>query len=180
VAAWVEAARSGDTEAFDCLVRAHGSLVYRVIGRLVNDPDDRDDLVQETFLRAYEALRNFRPGAEFRPWLLTIAMNLARDELRRRRRRPAPSPLADEEGHPIPLPSGEPGPDALLEGGDLRRRAEAAFARLEVEARAILWLRVREGLAYQEIAEVLEIPRGTVMSRLSRAREALRLELGED
>lgn len=178
-AAWVEAARGGEPSAFDSLVRANGDLVYRVIGRLVSDPDDRDDLVQETFLRAYQALPNFRPGAEFRPWLLTIAINLARDALRRRRRRPAASPLADEEGHAIPLPSGEPGPDALLEARDLSGRAEAAFRRLDADAQAILWLRVREGLSYQEIAGVLGIACGTVMSRLSRAREALKQELGE-
>ncbi len=175
VAGWVRAAQNGDGAAFGALVRTYGALVTRVIGRLVSDPDDRDDLVQETFVRAFSALHKFKPDHEFRPWLLTIALNLARDAWRRRATRP--KELSAEEGESLPIPGPDPSPESRLEGEELRERAEAAFRRLDADAQVILWLRVREDLEYDEIASVLGIPRGTVMSRLSRARAALRVEL---
>lgn len=176
-AGWVEAASKGDSSAFGALVHAYGGLVTRVIGRLVSDPDDRDDLVQETFVRAFTALDKFKPGQPFRPWLLTIALNLARDAWRRRTTRPAAVPLVDEDGTAVSIPSPDPSPESAAAAEELRRRAEAAFGRLDRDHQAILWLRVREGLEYDEIATVLGIPRGTVMSRLARARAALRREL---
>jgi len=185
--AWVARARAGDGTAFEALVRTYATLVHRVIGRLTADPDDCADLVQETFLRAWQGLPGFLPEAPFRPWLLAIALNAARDAGRRRRRRPAPTPLVfegpDEEGQGGVgglLEASEPSPAERLEGEDLRRRAEVAFARLGPDAQAVLWLRVREDLSYDEIAVVLGIPRGTVMSRLARAREALRVHLEEE
>lgn len=180
VAGWVEAASQGDSAAFAALVHAYGALVTRVIGRLVSDPDDRDDLVQETFVRAFTALGKFKRGEPFRPWLLTIALNLARDAWRRRKVRPSPVPLVDEAGTVLPIPSPDPSPESVAAGEELRRRAESAFGRLERDHQAILWLRVREGLEYDEIATVLAIPRGTVMSRLARARAALRRELDDE
>ena len=185
--AWVARARAGDAAAFEALVRTYAALVHRVIGRLTADPDDCADLVQETFLRAWQGLPGFLPDAPFRPWLLAIALNAARDAGRRRRRRPASTPLVfegpDEGGAGGPaglLADPEPTPAERLEGEDLRRRAELAFARLGPDAQAVLWLRVREDLSYDEIAAVLGIPRGTVMSRLARAREALRVHLEEE
>jgi RNA polymerase sigma-70 factor (ECF subfamily) len=181
-AEWVRRATAGDGAAFDVLVRTYAGVVERVIGRLASDPDDGADLVQETFLKAWQNLGRFTPGAPFRPWLLTIALNCARDHGRRRRRRGRPVPLAGET-HPgeeeaaLDLASDVPGPDARAESEDLRGRAEAAFARLTADAQAILWLRVREDLSYDEIATVLGVPAGTVMSRLARAREALRAHL---
>jgi RNA polymerase sigma-70 factor (ECF subfamily) len=163
--------------AFGALVKAYGGVVTRVIGRLVSDPDDREDLVQETFVRAFTALDKFKLGAPFRPWLLTIALNLARDAWRRRKTHREVVPLVDEAGAEMVIPSLDPAPDAVSEGEELRARAEAAFRRLDEDHQAILWLRVREGLEYAEIATVLGIPRGTVMSRLARARAALKVEL---
>jgi RNA polymerase sigma-70 factor (ECF subfamily) len=185
-AAWIARAQAGDGTAFDALVTTYGPLVHRVIGRLGGDPEDCADLVQETFLRAWQGLPGFTPEAPFRPWLLAIALNCARDAGRRRRRRPRAEPLAEEGGAGEPggaarvLRAPDPGPDAEAEGEDLRRRAEWAFARLRADAQAVLWLRVREDLSYDEIAAVLGVPRGTVMSRLARAREALRVHLGEE
>jgi RNA polymerase sigma-70 factor, ECF subfamily len=179
---WIRRATGGDGAAFDALVRTYAGVVERVIGRLASDPDDGADLVQETFLRAWQNLRRFTPGAPFRPWLLTIALNCARDHGRRRRRRGTTVALggelrAGEEEGALDLASDGPGPDACAESEDLRGRAEAAFARLTPDAQAILWLRVREDLSYDEIATVLGVPAGTVMSRLARAREALRVHL---
>jgi RNA polymerase sigma-70 factor, ECF subfamily len=184
-AAWVERAKTGDAGAFEALILAYGALVHRVIGRLSTDPDDSADLVQETFLRAWQGLPGFTPGAPFRPWLLAIALNAARDAGRRRRRRPPAAELVDDLGSDdgpaaIALPSPDPTPEAEAEAAELRFQAERAFARLSPDAQAILWLRVREDLSYDEIATVLGIPRGTVMSRLARAREALRIHLEED
>jgi RNA polymerase sigma-70 factor (ECF subfamily) len=176
---WVEAARAGDREAFGHLAEAYGDLVNRVIGRLVRDPDDRADLVQETFYRAVKALDRFRPGAAFRPWIVTIALNAARDELRARARHREVSLDDPETGvNPERELAGElPAPDQLAAASELSGRIEAAFAQLEPQAQTILWLRVREELSYAEIATVLGVAVGTVMSRLARARRALRDQL---
>jgi RNA polymerase sigma-70 factor (ECF subfamily) len=182
--AWIARAQAGDGTAFDALVRTYAPLVHRVIGRLGADPDDCADLVQETFLKAWQGLARFDPAAPFRPWLLTIAINCARDAGRRRRRRPRMEPLDEDEEEggraARTLRAPDPTPDAIAESADLRDRAERAFDRLSPDARAVLWLRVREDLSYDEIAIVLGVPRGTVMSRLARAREALRIHLAEE
>ena len=177
--AWVESARHGDRQAFASLVQAYGGLVYRVIGRLVWDPDDRDDLVQETFYRACKGLEQFRPGAAFRPWLLTIALNAARDHLRTGQRwRSVSLDDADRDGEGgWELEASGPAADELAHAAELQGRVEAAFKQLDETAQVILWLRVREELSYAEIASVLGVAVGTVMSRLSRARQALRERL---
>ncbi len=176
---WVEAARGGDQAAFTSLVEAYGGLVYRVIGRLVRDPDDRDDLVQETFYRACKGLARFRPESPFRPWLLTIALNAARDHLRSRQRWSSVSLDDPDQGaeRAPELHARGPAPDELAVAGDLEGRVEQAWQRLDESAQTVLWLRVREELSYAEIATVLGVAVGTVMSRLSRARRALRDEL---
>jgi RNA polymerase sigma-70 factor (ECF subfamily) len=151
-----------------------------MIGGLVWDPDDRADLVQETFYRAYKALDRFDPEARFRPWLITIAMNAARDHLRARRRRTMVSlNEADEDETPLELTDPGPRPDEEAIGRVAAETCEGAFRTLPEAARVILWLRVREELSYDEIAQVLDVPTGTVMSRLSRARTALRRALAE-
>ena len=164
-------AKRGDRRAFGRLLRLHQRRVFALGMRWLRNADDADDLVQETFVRAWQALRRFDESRPFAPWILTIAANRAKTMAGRAR----PLEEVDEqivwEG-PSPLDEAET---------SLRSRVvRAAVNALPEEQRVVLHLRAVEDLSYREIAEALDLPIGTVMSRLSRARETLRKRLGED
>ena len=170
--ALVTAAQAGDEAAFAEIVKRHQRAVYRVAYGLTRNAADADDLAQETFVRAYQALGRFRAGEPLHPWLSRIAVNLCYSLFRRRTRRPETSiePLV-EAGHQ--WSAGEDPADETAE----RERAvhlEQAFAGLSQEHQAVLVLRVVQELSYEEIAAALGVPIGTVMSRLSRARAELK------
>ena len=171
-AALVVAAQGGDEAAFAEIVRRYQRAVYRVAYGLTRNGSDADDLAQETFLRAWQALGRFRVGEPLFPWLSRIAVNLAYSLFRRRKRRPetALEPLL-EAGH-----QWEGGEDPVEEAAEREHQGllESAFAELTPEHQSILVLRVMQDQSYEEIAKTLEIPIGTVMSRLSRARDKLR------
>jgi RNA polymerase sigma-70 factor (ECF subfamily) len=175
--ALVAAAQGGDEEAFATIVRLYQRTIYGVAWSLTRNADDADDLAQETFVRAWQALDRFRTGEPLRPWLTRITVNLAYSLFRRRKRRPetALEPL-EEAGMQW---AAEDDPVGEVEGREWEARVEAAFADLSEDHRAILVLRVVQELSYEEIASTLDIPVGTVMSRLSRARTELRTRLGE-
>ncbi|MBI5837068.1 MAG: sigma-70 family RNA polymerase sigma factor [Candidatus Eisenbacteria bacterium] len=176
-AALVARARQGDRAAFDGLVRRHAPRIFGLALRLVRDRDEAEDVVQEACVKAWLGLSAFHGGVEFRAWLLRIALNAARDHLRARRRRPdvpldlAPEPELRETARALP--------DEELERRMFSERVARAVDRLGPEHREILLLRAVEELSYDEMAAALEIPRGTVMSRLARARERLRALLDE-
>jgi len=177
-AALVRAAQGGDQAAFGEIVRHFQRVVYRVAYALTRNAADADDLAQETFVRAYQAIGRFRVGEPLRPWLTRIAVNQAYSLYRRRRRRPETSiePLV-EAGRQWAAAGDDPA-DRAAEAESHARLAEA-FAGLSPEHQAVLTLRVVEDLPYDEIARVLNVPVGTVMSRLSRARTELRRRLRE-
>ena len=171
----VRAAQSGDADAFGQIVRHYQRAVFRVAYGLTRNASDADDLAQETFVRAWQAIGRFRAGEPLYPWLARIAMNQAMSLFRRRKRRPetALEPL---------LEAGRQwggGTDPAREASDRDRAAhlEAALAELSPEHQSVLVLRAVEGMSYEEIAGVLGVPAGTVMSRLSRARAELRARL---
>jgi len=173
--ALVTAAQGGDSAAFGRLVRLHQRSIYRLAYGLTRNASDADDLAQETFVRAYQAIGRFRVGEPLRPWLSRIAVNLAYSLFRRRKRRPetALEPLIEAGGQFA-------GSDDPAENTAERERDEllgAAFAELSPEHQSILVLRVVEGMSYDEIARALSLPPGTVMSRLSRARADLKTRL---
>jgi RNA polymerase sigma-70 factor (ECF subfamily) len=162
-------ARGGNLFAFEEVVRRYQRRVYAVAFRIVRRHDVADDVTQEAFIRAHRALSSFDPGRPFGPWICRIAANLAINHVRSPASREEPLP----EGH-AEAPSGEPGPEVGVlerEGREVLRRAVEA---LPLEQRAVFVLRVQEELSYREIAEALGLSMGTVMSRLSRAREKLR------
>jgi RNA polymerase sigma-70 factor (ECF subfamily) len=163
--ALVRRARAGDREAFGRLVEAYQAPVFRVVRGIVGDPSDAEDVAQEVFLKAYGALGRFRGESGFFTWLYRIAVNEA---LRAARRRRPTAPL--DEGIPVEAPP-VPQPD---EDGPSLALLERLLRKLPEEFRAIVVLRDLEGLPYREVAETLEIPMGTVMSRLFRARRELR------
>jgi len=176
-AALVRLAQGGDHAAFTQLVRLHQRTVYRVAYGLTRNTADADDLAQETFVRAYQAIDRFRVGEPMQPWLLRIATNLAFSLFRRRRRRPESSLEEHAEAGAQWAVHDDPADHA--EHSDRDRQVQAAFGRLSEEHQAVLALRAVQDLSYEQIAAALRIPLGTVMSRLSRARAELRKKLKE-
>jgi len=172
-ASLVDAARTGDETAFAALVRRYQGLVFAVAHRLLGDRDAAEDITQETFIRAYLSLDRFR-GTNFRAWVLLIAHNAALDYLRAVRRHPhLPLERAPEQ-------RSETGVTLQVEQQGLVAALEAALAALPLEQRTVVVLVDVEGLSYEEAAEVLGVPVGTVKSRLARARVRLRASLEAD
>ena len=166
-------ARQGDLDAFNALVLDYQTLVYNLCSRLLGQAQVAEDATQETFLNAWRSISGLR-GESFRPWLLRIAANLCRDELRRRARRPASSlDLALEAGMPEPEGSSV-SPETSAINRDLRARLEAALRQLPAEQKLAVVLCDVEGLDYGEIAQVMNTSLGTVKSRIARGRLRMR------
>ncbi|TPW07495.1 MAG: RNA polymerase sigma factor, sigma-70 family [bacterium] len=169
-------ARDGDGHAFTELVRRHQERVYRIIYRILRNRDEAEDVTQVTFVRAFRSLLKYKEEFPFHPWLYRIAVNTSFTQLAKRKR----EKLVDIEKVPerlVPRPGGEESALEAVERREMVDRIRKALPDLPEEQRLVFLLRVNEGLSYDQIAETLEIPRGTVMSRLSRAREALRKRL---
>lgn len=179
--ALVRRVRGGDTAAFERLVELCAPRVYNLAYRMVNNPDDAQDIAQEAFLRVYQALPSFKGDAAFSTWLYRIVVNACYDELKRRGRRPAPfSELETDDGTPAveAITSGESAEDLLL-GRERQQVVQAAIRALPEPFRLVLVLYDVQGVSYQEIADMLRTNIGTVKSRLNRARTQLREKLRE-
>ncbi|MFP4155068.1 MAG: RNA polymerase sigma factor RpoE [Halothiobacillaceae bacterium] len=176
----VERAREGKPGAYDILVRKYQHKIVRLISRFVRDPEDAMDLTQETFIKAYRALENFRGDSAFYTWLYRIAVNTAKNQLAASNRHgyqvslnSSPHPDSEE---PMPEPEGlrdYATPENAILTGELEAVIKAAIADLPEDLRTALTLRELEGLSYEEIAQVMGCPIGTVRSRIFRAREAV-------
>ena len=183
----VARARSGDHEAFRVLVERYQGRAYRLARRILGDPDRARDAVQEGFLKAYASLDRFEGRSGFYTWLYRLVLNVCLDLRRRDRpdRRVDWSEerweQASEEDVRSDAISGSPtpGPGLAMERAELRSAIRDAIQTLPDDARQTLLLREVDGLSYAEIAEVLGVPRGTVMSRLHYARRRLRRVLVE-
>ena len=167
-------ARRGDVAAFEELVRLYEKRVYAVALRSSGNPEDAADIVQEVFLRAWRSIESFRGDSGFSTWLFRITMNLCVDHARHRHAQPQTQPIVTDDETERPLPDPAPTPEEHLDNRELGRELAAALAEVSEEHRRIVLLRDVSGMCYTEIAEVLEISEGTVKSRLSRARIALR------
>ena len=167
--------QQGSTVAFGRIVRSYQRAVHRVAYALTRNAGDADDVTQETFLRVWQAIGRFRVGEPLYPWLARIAMNAAFSLMRRRKRRPevALEPLVESGAQW----AGTDDPAENAAAGERDERLAKAYDALSEEHRAVLALRVVEDLSYDEMARALEVPVGTVMSRLSRARAELRSQL---
>jgi RNA polymerase sigma-70 factor (ECF subfamily) len=168
----VDRARRGEADAFGELVGRYQHRIVSFVRALVSDAADAEDVAQEAFLRAYRAIRQFRGQSSFKTWLYQIATNVARTHLDKRRTRREDQPDdSGESGTAMgELPSG-----VDVEADAIRRdQIDRALATLSAEQREIVVLRDVEGLEYREIATALDIPIGTVESRLFRARQRLR------
>ncbi len=166
----------GDGEAFRQLVERYQRPVYGLLLRMVRDPALAEDLAQDALIKAYRALATFDRRRQFSSWLFKIAHNTAIDHLRRFRPPSVPLETPDDERRDplavLAAPQHE-SPEARAAGGDLAQALEAAVRRLRPEYREVVLLRFQQGFSYDEIAEILELPLGTVKTHLHRARKQM-------
>ncbi len=172
----VEHVQRGDSGAFDHLVLRYQHKVLKLIMRYIRDPVEAEDVAQEAFLKAYRALPHFRGDSAFYTWLYRIAINTAKNALVSSRRRPVDFDLdlQDPEQYEMQarLKDNET-PEALLLTDEIRGTVNSAIADLPEDLRTAIVLRELEGMSYEEIAQAMDCPVGTVRSRIFRAREAI-------
>ena len=176
----IERVLGGDNNAFGLLVEKYQTKVYNLALRMSGNEDDAFDLSQEAFLRAWRSLSSFQFESAFSTWLFRLSSNICLDFLRAQKRRASVSlTLTNEEDEEIQLDVPDPGktPEEAALAAEDRALLEAALNSLPADQRQIITLRAIDDLSYTEIAEILQIQEGTVKSRLSRARTALRNKL---
>jgi len=180
----VERTVAGDQKAYELLVLKYQRRIERLIGRMVRDTDLVEDIAQETFIRAYRALSQFRGEAQFYTWLYRIAVNTAKKALGDLKRDPLVSENAlrggeeEDETSAVEneLTTAET-PETVLAAKEIAGAVNSAMEALPEELRQAVTLREIEGLSYEEIAEVMNCPIGTVRSRIFRAREAISVKI---
>ena len=176
----VQRVQRGDSAAFDLLVRKYQHRIVALIGRYVSDWSECQDVAQETFLRAYRALGNFRGDAQFYTWLHRIAVNTAKNHLVASNRRPPTGDIdiadAEQFDSGVRLRDNDT-PERELMRQQMEQTVMRAVEALPEELRVAITLREAEGMSYEEIASRMDCPIGTVRSRIFRAREAIDQEL---
>lgn len=177
----VERVQSGDREAFGLLVSKYQRKLLRLVMRLVRDPAEAEDVTQEAFIKAYRALPNFRGDSAFYTWLYRIGVNTAKNWLvAHSRRMPVMSEIVDDESEGIEdgvLLRDDETPDRVLMSRQIGETVNAAMDALPEDLRTAISLREIDGLSYEEIAQVMDCPIGTVRSRIFRARDAIATRL---
>jgi RNA polymerase sigma-70 factor (ECF subfamily) len=174
--------QKGDSRAFDMLVLKYQHKIMGLISRYVHDSDEVQDVAQEAFIKAYRALPRFRGDSAFYTWLYRIAINTAKNHLVSRSRRPPGSDVEIEDAEYF-----EAGdalrtietPESALFGAELKAVVERAISELPDDLRTAVTLREFDGLSYEDIADVMDCPVGTVRSRIFRAREAIDKQVSE-
>ena len=172
----VQRVQKGEKGAFDLLVRKYQHKVVALVGRFVRTPEEAEDVAQEAFVKAYRALKNFRGDSAFYTWLYRIAVNTAKNHLVAQGRQVA---IVDAETEDAEQFAGADGlreydtPEGVLLSKELAEHIDGALSELPEDLRTAVTLREFEGLSYDEIAQVMECPVGTVRSRIFRAREAI-------
>jgi len=172
----VRRVQRGDSAAFDLLVRKYQNRVVALIGRYIHDWSECQDVAQETFLRAYRALGNFRGDAQFSTWLHRIAVNTAKNHLVAHKRRPPGEDIdiddAEQFESALRLRDNDT-PERELMRQEMEQTVMSAVESLPEELRAAITLREVDGMSYEEIAQHMQCPIGTVRSRIFRARDAI-------
>ena len=176
----VKRVQAGDSAAFDILVQKYQHKVVNLVGRFVSDHSECQDIAQDAFIKAYRAIGNFRGDSQFYTWLYRIAANTAKNHLASRARKsPAYSVDVEDAEHF----EGESrlkdidNPESLLLTDEIRATIYTAIERLPEDLKSAITLREIDGLSYEEIAEVMDCPIGTVRSRIFRARDVIDKEL---
>lgn len=172
----VQRVQAGEKAAFDLLVRKYQHRVLKLVSRFVSDAAEAEDVAQEAFIKAYRALASFRGDSAFYTWLYRIAINTAKNALVSNRRRPVDFDLdlhdPEQYDRHARLKEGDT-PEGVLLTEEIRSVVEKAMEQLPEDLRTAIVLRELEGLSYEEIAEAMDCPVGTVRSRIFRAREAI-------
>jgi len=177
----VRRVQKGDKGAFDLLVLKYQHKIVNLVMRYVRDPDQALDITQEAFLKAYRALPRFRGDAAFYTWMYRIAVNTAKNYLAAQRRRPMDVELDMQDPDQFDLHAklkDTDTPEAVTLSHELQSTVERAIAALPDDLRTAIVLRELDGMSYEEIAETMECPVGTVRSRIFRARDAISKKIG--
>lgn len=178
----VQRVQAGDKKAFDVLVMKYQQRIVHVITGFVHDPVEALDVAQEAFIKAYRALPNFRGDSAFYTWLYRIAINTSKNYLTARARRPPASDVDAMDAtnyYDAPELKEFETPETSMMQSDLEQAIHQAIERLPEDTATAIKLREFEGMSYEEIAEVMECPIGTVRSRIFRAREAIDIKIQE-
>jgi RNA polymerase sigma-70 factor (ECF subfamily) len=176
----VQRVQQGDKKSFDLLVLKYQNRIIKLVSRYVREQSDAMDIAQEAFLKAYRALPNFRGDSAFYTWLYRIAINTAKNYLVSASRRPPEAHLENTDGDAIDIEELQKdfdNPENLLLAEEIKRTILTAMNKLPEDLRVAITLREIEGLTYEEIAEAMDCPIGTVRSRIFRAREAVDAKL---
>lgn len=176
----VERSRHGDHGAFRQLFEAYSPLVYRIVYRMIGSPDDAADLTQDVFVRAYERLHTLKDGQAFHVWITKLSVNMVRDHLRRKRLDILSlnaAPPGCDEGTEWQIPDHAPDQDTRVITAEQTARIQQALLKLSPDHRMVVILHHLEGMPVEDISTTLQIPTGTVKSRLARARAELRRQL---
>ncbi|TQV84992.1 RNA polymerase sigma factor RpoE [Aliikangiella coralliicola] len=172
----VERVQRGDKRAFDLLVSKYQNKIFVIIGRFINDHAEVHDVAQDTFIKAYRALPNFRGESQFYTWIYRIAINTAKNYLTARGRRPPASDIDSQEAENFGISASlkeNASPERLLARDQLKKVIFDTIDDLPEDLKTAITLREMEGMSYEEIAESMNCPVGTVRSRIFRAREAI-------
>ncbi len=178
---FVSLCKEGDVDAFEVLVRKHQKRMLNIAYRMIGNYEEACDIVQDTFISAYKSIKSFKGEAKFSTWLYTIVMNLSKNRLKQlrtqlhREKFSIDDPALTNNGQ-VRGALASSGPSALetLERRDVQQKVQQCINSLDEEFREVLILRDIQGFSYDEISDVLTVPEGTVKSRLSRAREAVK------
>lgn len=174
----IEKSKKGDISAFEELIETYQNKVFNIAYSMLNNYEDANDVAQEVFIRVYKSIKNFKGESSFSTWLYRITTNVCLDELRKRKNKNVVS--IDED---IPFDDGEvtrqivddgPTPDIIAEKKEVREIVNEAIGQLSEEHKTVIILRELQGLSYEEISKIINCPRGTVKSRINRARSALK------
>lgn len=173
----LERCRAGDERAYRALVERYQRRVYSLALRMLRSAEDAEDVTQETFVRMFRALDRYDPRRPFTTWLFTIAARLSIDAIRRRRHRPVSLVTRDaesDEERALDVEDPGPGPEELAARGEEERRTRDVIDSLPPHYRIVVMMRHQQDLSYEEIAEALGVPLGTVKARIHRARALLK------
>ena len=177
----VVSVQRGDKKDFDLLVLKYQRKIMRLLSRMIRDPHEVEDVAQEAFIKAYRALPQFRGDSDFYTWLYRIAINTARNWMAARGRRPStPNALETEDGETFNETDNltdNSTPESMVASREIAETVNAAIQALPEELRTAIVMREMEGMSYEDIAQSIDCPIGTVRSRIFRAREAIATRL---
>lgn len=173
--------KKGDRAAFNVLIEQYQAKVYNIATGMLSDPEDALDASQEVFINVFKSIGSFKEDSALSTWIYRICANVCKDFLRKRMRRLTVVSLdsGDEEDEPLEIADDTKSPEQLSQQSELQRLVRETMDSLSPEYKEVLLLCDIEGLSYEEIAQVLKCPIGTVRSRLNRARQALRKKISE-